>query len=120
MSAPVSLQIVFGFLLFAVVFVPLERCFPRRQQPVLRLGWKTDVAYYVAGCFVGKFSDAASLGAVLLVRQGAGVDLPNLAETQPDWLQFLEILVIADFLAYLYHRSIHEFRLVMAITQNSP
>lgn len=109
MSAPVSLQIVFGFLLFALVFVPLERWFPRRQQRVFRLGWKTDVAYYVLGCFVGKFSDALSLGALLLIRQGTGLDSSSgLANGQPALLQFLEILVVADFLAYWYHRSIHK------------
>jgi sterol desaturase/sphingolipid hydroxylase (fatty acid hydroxylase superfamily) len=108
MSAPVSLQIVVGFLLFALVFVPLERWLPRRRQPIFRPGWGTDIAYYVLGCFVGKFSDALSLGALLLIRQGAALDLPKLAEIQPSWVQFLEILVIADFLAYLYHRSIHK------------
>jgi sterol desaturase/sphingolipid hydroxylase (fatty acid hydroxylase superfamily) len=28
---------------------------------------------------------------------------------QPGWVQFLEILVLADFLAYLYHRAIHKY-----------
>jgi sterol desaturase/sphingolipid hydroxylase (fatty acid hydroxylase superfamily) len=107
MSAPVSLQICLGFLMFALVFVPLERCFPLRQQRVLRTGWTTDVAYYVVGCFVGSLSDAMSVGAMLLIRRATGLDAEGAAASQPVWLQFLAILLIADFLAYLYHRSIH-------------
>ncbi len=107
MSAPVSFELVFGFLLFAAVFMPLEWWLPLRQKPAFRRGWFTDVLYFAAGCFVGHVSDAASLGGMLLIRDAAGLNPANLVSTQPGWLQFLEIIVIADFLAYFYHRSIH-------------
>jgi len=106
MSAPISLEVFAGFVLFAVVYAPLERLFPVKRQPVLRLGWNVDVLYYVLGCFVGHLSDAISLGAMLIVRHASGLN-GRLASAQPGWLQFLEILLIADFLGYLLHRALH-------------
>lgn len=108
MSAPVGLEVFFGLAMFALVFVTIERCFPLRRQPMFRSGWLTDVGYYVAGCFVGHLSDAISLSAMLLIRDAIGLDSGGAVASQPAWLQFLEILLIADFLAYWFHRSIHQ------------
>lgn len=93
------MEVFLGFLMFALVFAPLERCFPRRTQRTLRPGWATDVTYYVAGCFVGRLSDAASLAGMLLIRRGLQLNPESTAANQPGWVQFLEILIIADFLA---------------------
>jgi sterol desaturase/sphingolipid hydroxylase (fatty acid hydroxylase superfamily) len=109
MSARVSLQIFLGFLMFAAVFVPLERRFPRRAYATFRSGWNTDVVYYVAGCFVAKLSDATSLGAMLLVRNATSLSFQSDVAMQPSWLQFLEILTPADFVAYVFHRCLHQY-----------
>lgn len=108
MSAPIALELFAGFLMFAAVFAPLERLFPARLQPALRRGWSLDVAYYMLGCFVGHASDALCVGAMLLIRQGLGLNFGRLAAGQPGWLQFLEIIVTADFLAYWFHRALHQ------------
>lgn len=108
MSAPVSLEIFFGFAMFALVFVTLEHCVPAKLQNSFRPGWATDVMFYIAGCFVGHLSDAVSLGAMLLIREAVGLG-DGLAAGQPYWIQFLEILVLADFLAYVFHRTLHTF-----------
>jgi sterol desaturase/sphingolipid hydroxylase (fatty acid hydroxylase superfamily) len=107
MSAPIALELFAGFLMFAVVFAPLERLFPMRRQPALRRGWGLDVAYYALGCFVGHGSDALCVGALLLIRQGSGLNFGHLAAGQPGWLQFIEIVLLADFLAYWFHRALH-------------
>ena len=107
MSAPVSLQILVGFALFLCVFVPLERLFPERRQRAFRNGWSTDVAYYVAGCFVGKVSDASSMAIMMLIRRATGMNLGTTIASQPAWVQFFEILILADFLAYWFHRFLH-------------
>jgi hypothetical protein len=39
MSAPDSLALVAGLLLFAVVFAPLERVLPIHRQNTFRPGW---------------------------------------------------------------------------------
>ena len=107
MSAPVGLEIVAGFLLFAAVFAPLERWFPARAQRSLRDGWTTDIIYYAAGCLIGHLSDAISTSAMLLLRSATGLDIARRAAAQPGWLQFLEILILADFVAYWFHRALH-------------
>ena len=109
MSTPVSVELFLGFLLFAVVFVPLERCFPCRRQRVFRRGWRTDIAYYVAGCFLGHLSDASSLSAMLLIRWATASEPGSLAALQPGWLQFVEIVIVGDLLIYLSHRCLHRF-----------
>src|SRR3569832_2623527 len=107
MSAPISLQIFIGFFMFAVVFIPLERWQPAHDQNALRRGWKIDVLYYVAGCFVGHLSDTLSLGGMLILRNALGLDTGHLAGTQSGWLQFLELNLLADFVAYLFRRALH-------------
>ena len=112
MSAPVSLELFVGLLLFAIVFAPLERCFPIHRQRALRPGWGTDIIYYAAGCFIGHLSDAMSLSAMLLIRQATHLDFGHLAASQPFWLQFIQIVLMADFLGYLFHRALHQVPLL--------
>jgi sterol desaturase/sphingolipid hydroxylase (fatty acid hydroxylase superfamily) len=108
MSAPVSLELIAGLLLFAAVFIPLERRFPIHRQRSLRRGWSTDLIYYTVGCFVGHLSDGLSMSAMLLIRQATHLDFGHLAAGQPYWLQFIEIVLMADFLAYVFHRALHQ------------
>jgi sterol desaturase/sphingolipid hydroxylase (fatty acid hydroxylase superfamily) len=103
----VSIQIIIGFPLVALVFRILERCCPRTPQRLLRRGWKVDVAYYALGCVLGKFSGAGSLAAMLFLRHVSGMDFGRLAARQPGWLQLVEIVLLSDFLGYLVHRALH-------------
>jgi sterol desaturase/sphingolipid hydroxylase (fatty acid hydroxylase superfamily) len=109
MSAPLSLEIFAGFAMFALIFVTLERCFPLRLQRMLRPGWYVDVTYYVTGCFIGRLSDSISLSAMLLVRWALGLNANGLVSHQPEWLQFIELVLLADFLSYCYHRAAHRY-----------
>jgi sterol desaturase/sphingolipid hydroxylase (fatty acid hydroxylase superfamily) len=115
MSAPIALELFAGFVLFALVYAPLERLFPTRRQPALRSGWKMDIAYYAVGCFVGHVSDAMSVGGMLLLRQASGFNFGHLAAGQPAWLQFFEIVLLADFLAYCFHRAMHQVPLLWRV-----
>lgn len=107
-STPVYLQIIIGFVLFAAIFVTLEHKRPIRRQRILRRGWSTDVKYFIAGCLAGQFSGAASLTIIVLIGQTTGLRFPQLASHQPGWLQFLEILLLFDFLGYVFHRAMHK------------
>ena len=108
-STPVYLQIIIGFVLFAVIFVTLEHKLPLKRQKIFRRGWSTDVKYFVAGCLAGQFSTAASIAIIVFVRQITGLRYPQIASHQPGWLQFLEILLLFDFLGYVFHRAMHKF-----------
>jgi sterol desaturase/sphingolipid hydroxylase (fatty acid hydroxylase superfamily) len=105
-STPIYLQIIIGFVLFATIFVTLERRFPLRRQKIFRRGWLTDVEYFVVGCLAGQFSGVISLALILSIRPLTGH--PQIISHQPGWLQFLEILLLFDFLGYLFHRAMHE------------
>jgi sterol desaturase/sphingolipid hydroxylase (fatty acid hydroxylase superfamily) len=107
-STPVYLQIILGFVLFAAVFMPLERKRPLRRQRMFRFGWATDIKYFVAGCLVGQCSGATSLAIVVFLRQIMGPRYFQFASHQPGWLQFLEILLLYDFFGYAFHRAMHK------------
>jgi sterol desaturase/sphingolipid hydroxylase (fatty acid hydroxylase superfamily) len=108
-SIPVYLQIIAGLVLFALIFVTLEHRLPLKSQKIFRRGWSTDVKYFVAGCLAGQFSTAASIAIIVFVRQITGLHYPQIASHQPGWLQFLEILLLFDFLGYVFHRAMHRF-----------
>jgi len=106
-STSVYLQIVIGLVAFGAIFITLERKFPVRRQAIFRRGWVTDVKYFVAGCFAGNFSGTLCLSIVLFIRHIAGPRYLQIASHQPGWLQFLEILLIFDFVGYITHRAMH-------------
>jgi len=107
-STPIYLQIIIGFVLFAAIFVTLERKRPIRRQSIFRRGWGTDVNYFVLGCVMGQFSGAASLAFIVFIRHVTGLHYPQIAAQQPGWLQFLEILLLFDFMGYVTHRAMHK------------
>src|SRR5690349_4591574 len=47
----VPVQKVGGLVVFAAIFIPTERLFARRQQRVLRAGWRADVVYFWLNSF---------------------------------------------------------------------
>ena len=107
MSPSIGLQIFVGLPIIALIFRMLEQCRPLARQRLLRRGWKDDIASYVLGCYLGQFSSAACLGAMLFLRHETGFDFGRLAAVQPGWLQILEIVLISDLLGYLFHRLLH-------------
>lgn len=108
LSTPVYLQIIIGFVLFATVFITLERKLPLRSQRIFRRGFATDVKYFILGCFAGQFSGTVSMTILLFVRHVTGFRCLQVASHQPGLLQFLEILLIFDFLGYVFHRALHQ------------
>ena len=107
-STPIYLQIIIGFVLFAAIFVTLERKLPLKHQKIFRRGWITDLNYFVLGCLTGQFSSAVSLATIVLVCHMTGLHCSHIASHQPGWLQFLEILLLFDFLGYTFHRAMHK------------
>lgn len=97
------------FFLAALIFIPLERLFAaRRKQPILRELWKMDVVYVVANGLIIR------LGLLLLFMLAFAASpllvsdrLHQVVAAQPLWLQFVEVLLIADLIFYLFHRLFH-------------
>ena len=90
-------------------FIVLERLIPhRRTQPILRPGWRTDVLHtFAGGAMIGLgllFTlSAMSALSVHAVPQDVGVAI----RAQPQWLQFVEILLLSDLGVYAIHRASH-------------
>jgi sterol desaturase/sphingolipid hydroxylase (fatty acid hydroxylase superfamily) len=96
------------FFLTLLVFVPLERVFAARAQPVLRRLWAHDIVYV----FVNGLVIRLGLLALFMLVFAASpllvpADLRDAIEAQPLWLQCVEVLLIADLIFYLFHRLFH-------------
>lgn len=98
-----------SLLLTTLVFVPMERAFPlRRAQGPFRPGWTTDVAHF----FVSHLLVQVSLFMTLVPARvffgwASTPGLRALVSSQPLWLQFLEIVLVADLTEYAIHRLFH-------------
>ena len=88
-----------NLLILATLFVPIEALFARLpQQRVFRTGWTTDLAHFAVLTLVP---------AAIFFRWAVSPTLQAAVAAQPAWLQFIEILVIADLTQYTTHRLFH-------------
>jgi sterol desaturase/sphingolipid hydroxylase (fatty acid hydroxylase superfamily) len=103
---------VLDLFLLALVFVPLERVFARRrEQPMLRAGWRTDLGHFFAS-HVGVqlltfLTMAPAVVGIALLRWPALDALRAAIAAQPVPLQLLAALVVADLGGYAAHRAFH-------------
>ncbi len=98
-------------LLVMLVFVPLERLMANRpSQRIFRSGWLTDFAHLFASGIIIKLG---VFMIVLLVLLAAERIVPSswraTIASQPLWLQFPELLILADLGFYVAHRAFHTF-----------
>ena len=98
-----------NLIAFSLIFVPLELLFPyRRNQPIFRTFWKTDLAYFfVSAVFVQLAAVLTLKPAVLFFDWASHPGLRSFIGGQPYVVQFLEILLIADLTQYWIHRLFH-------------
>jgi lathosterol oxidase len=98
-----------NLLVFAVVFVPLERAFALRpEQHVLRAGWATDVGYFFLNHVGIQLLTFLSLWPAMTLARAAGFEeLSRLVSAQPVGLQVLELMLLADLVQYWVHRGFH-------------
>lgn len=98
-----------NLLVFALMFVPLERAFPLKPgQRVLRAGWTTDVAYFFVNHVGIQLLTLLSLWPAMALAQALGLDeVSRLVSSQPVWLQVLELMLLADLVQYWVHRAFH-------------
>ncbi len=96
-------------LLLALVFVPMERLFARlREQKVFRTGWRTDLAHFFVSHLLVQVTVLLTMApAAVFFRWAVTPVIQNSVAAQPLWLQFLEILFVADFTEYWVHRAFH-------------
>jgi lathosterol oxidase len=100
---------VLNLLLLALVFVPLERAFPRLpEQGSFRFGWTTDGAHFlVSHLAVQALTFLTLLPATALARFWQPEALQAWIQARPLALQFAAIVLVADFAQYWVHRAFH-------------
>lgn len=103
-----------SLLLLAVLFGPLERAFPLRvEQPVLRAGWRTDLAF-----LLGQYLLFSGLVLALLEPAGrwlgahAPARLTSGVAALPPVAQALLALLLSDLCVYWGHRLQHRVGLL--------
>lgn len=101
---------VLTLLVLALVFVPLERLFPKNtEQKTLRKGWTTDVKYFfVSHIGIQIISFFSVIPAQHFFTWLIDAEFQRVIAAQPLWLQFIEILFAVDFFSYWLHRTMHE------------
>ena len=100
--------LVLELLVLGLVFVPLERLCMLRKQNIFRAGWQTDLKhFFVSHAGVQLISLASMVPAQALFASTVKLELQQAVAAQPFWLQFLEIVLAVDFVAYWVHRAFH-------------
>jgi len=97
------------FLMGVLFYLPLERLFPiHLGQKIFRKGWGSDLTcLFINSVMIRAGLTAILVGAVFLGNQWLPGSLHESIAGQPEWLQFLEILLIGDLGFYATHRLLH-------------
>jgi lathosterol oxidase len=98
-----------NLMFWCAVFIPLERWFAlRREQPVFRHGWRTDLAYFFVSALAVQWVTIVTMKpAQVLFAWVLDEQWRVSIGQQPLWLQIIEILLITDFVQYWAHRAFH-------------
>jgi sterol desaturase/sphingolipid hydroxylase (fatty acid hydroxylase superfamily) len=109
--SPIAASLVAAFASFvvlAIIFVPLERLFPARGQPILRKDVAIDALFF-AGQYV--VWNAASLAILAKVDAFVTMRAPEgwhaWLAARPLWLVAFASVVLGDMLVYWFHRACH-------------
>jgi sterol desaturase/sphingolipid hydroxylase (fatty acid hydroxylase superfamily) len=111
-SAPVSAGLdyfVLELLVLGLIFIPLERLYALHRQRIFRNGWQTDLKhFFVSHAGVQLLSFAVLIPAQVFFAWAVKYDFQAAVAAQPVWLQFIQILLAADFVTYWVHRAFHQ------------
>ncbi len=96
-------------ILYSAIFVPMEKLFGRLKQDVFRKGWRVDLTYFFVSTLLVQLTTYLTLQpAIVLFGWATFPQVQEAIRSQSYWLQFLEIMLLADFVQYWIHRLFHE------------
>jgi sterol desaturase/sphingolipid hydroxylase (fatty acid hydroxylase superfamily) len=102
-----------SLLVLALLFIPMERLWPLRQQRIFRAHWQTDLAHFFANHVGVQILAFFSMVPVqLFFAWAVGGPVQRTIIAQPLWLQFVEILFVVDLASYWAHRAFHRVPLL--------
>ena len=100
---------ILELLVLALVFVPMERIWPLREEKIFRTGWQTDIKHFFAShAGVQLLSFLTIIPVQVLFAWTVKLDFQRHVAAQPVGLQFFEILLVADLFSYWVHRAFHK------------
>lgn len=93
-----------------LIFVFIEKLWPlRREQPVFRAEWQTDLQHFLVNhLLVGFVLLAANLGVHRLFGWAASDGLQGAVQALPFWAALPLLMLLADLVQYAVHRAYHE------------
>lgn len=95
-------------LLMSILFVPLERLFPRVSQPILRDEFATDLIYFFVGHLLIQIFVFFTIAPATAFFSWARYPFVQASiASQPLILQFVEIVFLSDLFFYWTHRLFH-------------
>jgi sterol desaturase/sphingolipid hydroxylase (fatty acid hydroxylase superfamily) len=100
---------ILELLALALVFIPMERIWSLREEKIFRKGWQTDLKHFFAShAGVQLLSFMTIIPVQVLFAWTVELSFQRRVAAQPVWLQFFEILFVADFFTYWVHRAFHK------------
>ena len=103
------LERIESLLLIMVVFIPLERLFAlHREQRLFRRLWQLDTIYLLLNpTLIGLGIKGVLILLLLLTSWLVPPELQAWVGSQPFWMQFPVLLILADLGFYCAHRTFH-------------
>lgn len=100
---------VLNVIFTGLLFIPLERLFPRhRGQPLFRVEWREDLFYYLVSSLLVQVLTFISMAPAIAIRTHTHWDLfRGWVGSQPVLLQLVEIMFLTDLVQYWIHRGFH-------------
>jgi sterol desaturase/sphingolipid hydroxylase (fatty acid hydroxylase superfamily) len=93
----------------AAALIVLERLAPLHpRQPTLRAGWMTDILHvFVSGEMIRLGTTMLTVGAAIMALSIVPAPVRDAVRSQPDILEFVELLILSDLCFYAAHRMYH-------------
>lgn len=100
---------ILSILFSALIFIPLERSFPKyKTQNILRAEWETDLAYFAVNYLFVSIILLVSLNiAPIFFGWAVSETLQGIIQSWPVAVQFILVVFIADLAQYTVHRTYH-------------
>lgn len=97
-----------------LIFVFIEKLFPlRRQQPVFRPEWQTDLQhFFVNHLLVGFVLLATNLLVHRFFTWAVSTEVQQAVQALPFVWELLLLMLVADIIQYIVHRAMHEVPLL--------
>lgn len=97
-----------SLIITSAIFVPMERLFGRREQPIFRSGFWTDMTYFFISTLAVQLTTLLTLAPAMVLFQWAQfASVQNFVKSLPWVVQFLLIMLSTDIVQYWVHRTFH-------------